>query len=240
MQETMQPNPPPRIAGGVERCRQFLKSLLFKALGTRVRLPSECRRAVLLTFDDGPHPEVTPAVLDLLARYRARAVFFVIGERVLQHPELVRECVRKGHAIGNHTHSHSTHKFWSVRPYIQDVAACQLAVRQATGRVPTLFRAPKGRVTAGSVVAPLLRGLRSVYWSVDPRDYRLQSTDEAVAWGERLGTEVCARDIVLLHDVNPHLLPLLEIFLGKTKERGLDLFTGLSSIAAYRPGEPRP
>src|SRR5688572_16068018 len=77
------------------------------ALRTRLlwRLP-EPVQAVALTFDDGPHPDHTPRVLDLLAAAGARATFFVVGERALRYPELVRRMAREGHAVGNHTFSH--------------------------------------------------------------------------------------------------------------------------------------
>lgn len=123
---------------------------------------------VWLTIDDGPDEEDTPRLLDLLEAAGARATFFVIGERVARHPELVREMVRRGHQVGNHTETHAAGGFWAmpggrVRREILD---CQARVREATGGVECQwFRAPAG--LRNHTVHPVLTkaGLRLAGWT---------------------------------------------------------------------------
>src|SRR4051812_6759239 len=93
----------------------FLSQFLIpttRGLGPVVTRFTTTRREVWLTIDDGPDPATTPKVLALLAAHRARATFFVIGEKVSRHPELVVEILRQGHSIGNHSHRHASPTFW--------------------------------------------------------------------------------------------------------------------------------
>lgn len=111
------------------------------------RLPARAiaRHEVALTIDDGPDPEVTPSVLDLLDTLGARATFFCIGTRVLANPALAREIVARGHAIENHSHVHR-HDFSLLGPraFDREIAAAQQAITDTTGVVPRYFRAPAG------------------------------------------------------------------------------------------------
>lgn len=95
-------------------------------------------RRVCLTFDDGPIPEVTPWVLDMLDRYDVKATFFMVGENVERHPELLDEVRRRGHSVGNHTHRHVQGMRMSTGSYLRDVSRCDAL----TGR--GLFRPPHG------------------------------------------------------------------------------------------------
>lgn len=100
----------------------------------------------LLTIDDGPDPVDTPAILDLLDARGVKAVFFVIGEKVLAHPDLAREIVRRGHELGNHTMTHPAGSFWcagSLRTR-REIGRCSQAIEDATGQKPRWFRAPVG------------------------------------------------------------------------------------------------
>ena len=109
------------------------------------RLPAPCT-GVALTFDDGPHPERTPAVLDLLAQHGQRATFFVIGENVRRYPALVRRIVAEGHALGLHSNSHSwMFNCWPPGRVQRDLECCGAAIADVTGRpAPVLFRPPMG------------------------------------------------------------------------------------------------
>ena len=93
--------------------------------GTVERLPPGDRDSVLLTFDDGPHPEGTPAVLEVLQRYGARAVFFVVGSRVPRAPEMLQRIAAAGHVLGNHSHAHPLGRQFGLRDYRRDIDACQ-------------------------------------------------------------------------------------------------------------------
>ncbi len=137
-------------------------------------------RAVCLSFDDGPSAD-TQALLDVLDRYRAQAIFFLVGERALSHPEIVREIVRRGHEIGNHSHTHPSATFWALPPgrMRTEIEQAQQVLTQLTGIAPRWFRAVAGH--ANLFVDPELQrlGLNRMSWtarsfdSVDPDDDRV-------------------------------------------------------------------
>lgn len=108
------------------------------------RLPGSAPR-VWLTIDDGPSPE-TPAVLDLLDRYQAKATFFLVGERALAQPELVRQMLARGHTLGNHSHRHPQTRFWRLgrAAMADEIAQCQQALTAIAGQPPRWYRSVVG------------------------------------------------------------------------------------------------
>lgn len=166
---------------------------------TLVRLPApEGSSTVALTFDDGPDPEVTPRVLDLLAQRGLQATFFVIGERARRHPEILQRMVAEGHRVENHTWSHpNTFGFYGLRRLGQEIDRTQDVLAELTGRVPIYFRAPAG------IRSPLLdptlarRGLVLAAWSHRGFD-TLDSDPERVF--RRLAGSLRPGNILLLHD----------------------------------------
>ena len=153
---------------------------------------------VALTFDDGPHPEVTPAVLDRLDRRGARATFFCVGRKVAAHPDLVAEVHRRGHRVENHTLSHPhAFGFYGPRAMEREIRAAQDAIAAATGRAPRLFRAPVGirNPWLDRVLARL--DLRLVSWT--RRGLDTVHADASRVAG-RLLRGLAAGDILLLHD----------------------------------------
>lgn len=193
-----------------------------------VRLPADAaaRREVALTFDDGPDPEVTPRVLDLLAAAGARATFFCIGRRAAAHPALVAEIARRGHRIENHSHRHP-HLFacYPAAGLRREVERAQDAIEAATGRRPRLFRAPAG------LRNPLLdrvlhrAGLRLVSWTRRGFD-TVGREPRTIA--RRLLQGLTAGDILLLHDGstvrqggNPLVVEVLPRVLDELAARGL-------------------
>ena len=164
------------------------------------RLPAAAveRREVSLNFDDGPDPEVTPRVLDLLDRHQARASFFCVGEKAAAHPEIVREIVRRGHSVENHSHHHPYgFAFYGMRSLEREVDAAQAVIDRIAGRAPAFFRAPAG--FRSPLLDPVLavRGLRYVSWT--RRGFDTVDGD-AAAVGRRLTRGLAAGDVLLLHD----------------------------------------
>lgn len=155
--------------------------------------------AVWLTIDDGPDPEDTPRLLDLLDAAGAKATFFVIGDKVRRHPELARAVAGRGHQLGNHTMTHPSGSFWAYprRAVEREVAGCQEAVREATGVEPAWFRAPAG--LRNHAVHPVLaaRGLRLAGWSARGFDGVSTDADRIIA---RLRPGVRSGAVVLLHE----------------------------------------
>lgn len=183
---------------------------------------------VALTFDDGPHPETTPRVLDLLAAAGQKATFFLIGENVRRHPALVKRMVDEGHAVGLHSHSHSwLFNCWPPGPVRRDLEACASAIADATGRAaPTLFRPPVGlkNPVVGFVAGRL--GLTAVTWSTRGLD---TGGAPAAAVLARLERGLVPRAILTLHDgceprhprPREQCLAVLAPLLERLRERGL-------------------
>ena len=164
------------------------------------RLPPEAARLglVALTFDDGPDPEVTPRVLDLLDAHGAGASFFAIGRRAARHGALAREVVRRGHAVENHTHRHPLgFAAWPPGAMLREVAAAQRAIADACGREPRFFRAPMG--LRSPLLDPVLAaaGLSLVSWTRRGYD-GVRSRPEGVL--RRLTRRLSPGDVLVLHD----------------------------------------
>jgi peptidoglycan/xylan/chitin deacetylase (PgdA/CDA1 family) len=202
--------------------------MIDAAFGRRRRLNEP--GSVLLTFDDGPDPNVTPGVLDRLKAFEARAVFFVVGSRIPNAPHLLQRIVDEGHLLGNHTFMHQLDRDPDPVTYYRDVQKCQQAIAELVGQEPRLFRAPMGRSSAGALFAPRLLNLRQVLWSADSQDWRLRSAEGAAAAAERLCAEVSAGDIVLMHDDNPWVLTVLDTLLPHLRARGFDLGRAVSTL----------
>jgi len=196
------------------------------------RLRRDATSTVLLTFDDGPDETVTPGVLDRLDAHQARAVFFIIGHRAEQCPQLLREIAARGHVLGNHTYSHSDTYFAPHRPpplreVRADVVHCQAILEPIVRDGPRLFRPPGGRLTVSTMLTPKLLGMDCIIWSKRLDDWTFQCDDDGRDGGAQLVREIRPADIVLLHDDHSPLLALLDVLLPGLRSRGLDLSSGV-------------
>jgi peptidoglycan/xylan/chitin deacetylase (PgdA/CDA1 family) len=190
---------------------------LFGPLVTR--LPAGTK-GVCVTIDDGPHPDTTPALLEVLDEHRAKAVFFLIGDRAQQHPDLVREIARRGHLIGNHSQTHPAATFWLLRPWQlwREIATCQETLEGITGQAPTWFRPPVGHHNL--FLASILRalGLTMMIWNCRGFDGVRRDVSAILRCIER---DLHPGTIVLLHDVNPVCADVLRGTLQHLHDRGL-------------------
>jgi peptidoglycan/xylan/chitin deacetylase (PgdA/CDA1 family) len=169
-----------------------------RLLGPNLASLPSARTEVALTFDDGPDPLVTPRVLDLLDTHRVKATFFCIGQKVERFPEVAAAIVERGHAIGNHSHSHpNTFAFYGPRAVARELARAQDAISAATGRRATLFRAPVG-IRGPFLEACLAReGMSLVSWTRRGLD---TVSRNAAAVASRLTRGLGPGDVLLLHD----------------------------------------
>ncbi|MES2356418.1 MAG: polysaccharide deacetylase family protein [Pseudomonadota bacterium] len=193
-----------------------------------LRLPKSAivRNEVALTFDDGPDPAVTPRVLDMLDHFGAKASFFCIAEKAIAHPEIVKEIVRRGHSVENHTYRHSYFFAFYVRSRLRvEIEAAQTAIADITGRLPEFLRAPAG--FRGPFLQPVLaqHGIRYVTWTRRGLD-GVRSDPKKVL--QRLTFELSAGDVLVLHDrVNsseesePTVLAVLPSLLHQISQQGL-------------------
>ncbi len=175
---------------------------------------------VWLTIDDGPDPETTPGLLDLLDEYGARATFFVVGERVDAHPELVREVVRRGHRLGNHTHSHPSASFWCAGPQRtrREILEGARAIERVTGNRPCWFRAPVGHSNYFTHPTTHAGGLRVVGWTRRGLD---GTSRDVSAILRRLTRRLQRGDIVVIHDATPVAPEVLGGLLAAMRKSGL-------------------
>ncbi len=185
---------------------------------------------VLLTFDDGPHPRTTPAVLDLLGRYEAKAIFFVVGNRIHRAPEMLRRILDEGHWLGNHTYSHPNDRRVSCRDYLTDLQRCQEAILEHTGAIPQFHRPPCGNISLASLFAPRRCDLVTVNWSCSSQDWRLRSNAAAISRAEEMAEEIDRRDVVLFHDERLTTVAALNHLLPVLKSRGLQLSPDLGQV----------
>lgn len=169
-----------------------------RALGIPTRLPSD--RGVLLSFDDGPHPQGTPAMLAALERERAPAVFFLSGEQAARHPELVREIAAAGHELALHGYSHQTRRQWSRRLLTDDTQRALDAVSVAAGAVPRLYRPPHGVFSLTGLLVIREFFLEPLLWSKWGRDWQSRATASTIA--RRATSGLQAGDVILLHDAD--------------------------------------
>lgn len=153
----------------IEQTPDFIRKLIPGAVW---RLPQK-EKTVYLTFDDGPIPEVTPWVLDLLKKYNIKATFFCVGDNVRKHPEVFKMVVSAGHSVGNHTFNHL--QGFKVRSgkYVENVELADSYIRS------NLFRPPHGhlRIRQGT---KLSKKFRFVMWDVITRDYNMKLSGEYV------------------------------------------------------------
>lgn len=169
--------------------------------------------AVALTFDDGPHPVMTPWILELLDRYNYRATFFLIGKQSTMYPELVRMIADRGHEIGSHSHTHVNMTTLDSLGAEQELVRSRAAIRQACGRIVTLFRPPGGNYDDTVRRATVSTGFTSVFWTENIGNYPGAGGPEIAAAMDR---RLADGGIVLLHNgydetqvALPHLLKRL-------------------------------
>jgi peptidoglycan/xylan/chitin deacetylase (PgdA/CDA1 family) len=196
------------------------------------------RPVVALTFDDGPHPELTPKLLDILRQQGVRATFYVIGRNVDAHPGIARRIVAEGHEIANHTYNH---------PHLTQVGAARLdselartteSIVRATGRRPTNMRPPYGSINARVEQAILGRhGLDVILWSVDPLDWRRPG---AGVVRQRLVDGATPGGILLAHDIHPGTIEAMAGTIRDLKAKGYGFATVSQLLALQEPAGPQP
>ena len=209
---------------------------------------SSDRRVVALTFDDGPHPEHTRAVLRDLAAARAKATFFLVGRKVDQHPDVVREIIEQGHEIGLHSHAHDHYLNLRHESRITaDIERNQASIEKLCGKRPMLFRPPVGLTSPRIAVAVKRLGVRVIGWTA--RAFDGAGRPEARVVLSRIERDLGPGAIVLLHDAaertdeRPTSLDALPGLLRLLAERGLETVTvsdliGEAETASSLPREP--
>jgi peptidoglycan-N-acetylglucosamine deacetylase len=162
-------------------------------------------RGYALTFDDGPHAQGTPAVLEILRRESTSATFFLVGEQVQRNPALAREIVAAGHQVGLHCHRHRNLLRLTPRQVREDIARAQSIIEEHAGRTPTLYRPPYGVLSAAALLLARSRGWRTLLWSEWGRDWEARATPASIA--ARVTDRAAAGAVLLLHDADDYSAP---------------------------------
>lgn len=190
--------------------------------------PRDGRRLVTLTFDDGPFPETTPAVLRILAKNKIHATFFVIGryldgddDRASQSRATLEKVAAAGHLIGNHTYDHASLTSVSHTQVLDEIDKCGAAIERVTGKRPLLFRPPFGKLDDYGQNAVRERGLDLVLWSVEKQDMKREDPHEMF---RELVAQIEYKQggIVLMHDVRWTSVKALRELLGWLHDKRFD------------------
>ena len=204
--------PVPRVLGGLATLAMAAYALpalaaawppLRRPLGIEDRTASGGGYA--LTFDDGPHPQGTPAMLEILAREGARATFFLVGEQVQRDPALAREIVAAGHRVGLHCHRHRNLLRLTPPQVREDIARAQALIEDATGAGTECYRPPYGVLNASALRLARARGWRTLLWSHWGRDWEARATPDSIL--ALCTTGAGAGAVLLLHDADDYAAP---------------------------------
>jgi peptidoglycan/xylan/chitin deacetylase (PgdA/CDA1 family) len=207
------------------------RSRLLGPNWTRLPAAAAARGEVALTIDDGPDPNVTPQVLELLDTHGVHATFFCIGRNVARYPNIAREIVRRGHAMENHSDQHRWYfAFLGVGGFRRELASAQATITDVTGQAPLFFRAPAGMRSPLLDPALCQTGLRLASWTRRGFDTVERNPDTVL---RRLLANLRGGDILLVHDGNaahtgtgePVILAVLPQLLLKIRAAGLTAVT---------------
>jgi peptidoglycan/xylan/chitin deacetylase (PgdA/CDA1 family) len=219
------------------RCRWFAPVI---SSGAR----DDVRPHVALTFDDGPHPTATPAILDVLREHRVSAAFFMIGQHVLRHADVVRRAYDEGHLIGNHTFDHAYHGCMrGIGYWHREIKRTSDAIETVIGVRPTTFRPPMGFKHRLIYIAARRERCHLVTWTLRGRDGVPTSVSRVL---DRIVPHARGGDIITLHDgCDPHfdrdtqvtvdaVGPLIEA----VRKRGIEFerLDRLIGVEGYQPG----
>lgn len=181
---------------------------------TKLRSPE-----VLLTFDDGPNSELTPKVLDTLKKHEVKALFFVVGERATENPELIKRILSEGHQIGNHTQSHNVFFATLGQDKVdREIGMCDNSLIELGVHPGTYFRPPIG-YTNPRIARSISKYKKKVIgWSLRSYDSVIKEEPKLL---QRLNSKIKPGQIVLLHDNLPHTAAILDAFISESKKSGI-------------------
>ena len=192
---------------------------------------------VAMTFDDGPHPKLTPRLLDLLKERGIKATFFVIGKCVAEYPDIAKRIVDEGHEIANHTWNHPQLPKLSPTAFAAEITQTNEAIKQATGILPVTMRPPYGAINA-AITKRLNEeyGLSVILWSVDPQDWKIRKADHV---SSHIIKNAAPGAIILAHDIHASTIDAMPAALDALQAKGYKFVTVSELIAMDRPAAPK-
>lgn len=191
-----------------------------------VSVPKQGAKLVALTFDDGPDNVYTPAILDILRKHQIKATFFVVGKQTSQYGSVLKRIVQEGHAVGNHSYSHSDLTKMSDADIQEEVLETDMRIREAVGFTPRLFRAPYGAVDDRIKSGLEASGRNIIGWTVDTRDWAGASVKSMRA---NVVAHTKPNGIILMHSFGgksiSHTVELLPQIIGDLRKKGFTFVT---------------
>lgn len=187
---------------------------------TVLNKPRVQEKVVALTFDDGPSPLTTPSVLNALKKYKAKATFFVVGQMASHNKKLLRQMVKEGHVIGNHSFSHAYRPDQTKAAY--ELSLTNQIIYDAIGKYPALFRPPGGIMDSWTARIAKSKGMSSVIWTGSSGDTATKSSD--VVYRNVVGSAHPGA-IILMHDVKYHTVAAVPAILKTLKKNGYRFVT---------------
>src|SRR5260221_3269725 len=188
---------------------------------------------IAMTFDDGPSPETTPRLLDILKQRNIKAPFLVIGKNAERNPAIVKRILAEGHEIGNHSWTHPQLSKLSDDRVTEEINKTQNAIKEASGYTPVLMRPPYGAITARQKDwIEKQFGLSVIIWSVDPFDWKRPEAsviEQRILAGARPGA------IVLSHDIHKQTVDAMPATLDALAAKGFKFVTVSQLIAMNKP-----
>lgn len=179
---------------------------------------------IYLTFDDGPTPEITERVLEILDKHQIKATFFCIGDNVRKHPEIVQKILSKQHSVGNHTYSHLKGWRTPTKTYINNTEACRMKLNsQFAIQNSQIFRPPYGKITPWQSFKLRKLGYKIIMWDVLSKDYAASISAEMCY--ENVLKNVSSGSIIVFHDSNKakeNVLNSLEKTIETLKSKGFN------------------
>lgn len=202
---------------------------------TRIRTDE---KVIAITFDDGPHPENTPRLLDMLKERNIKATFYVVGNMVKYNPQILRRMIEEGHEIGNHTVTHGNLARMSNTGLRQELKGAHEQILEATGVAPRTMRPPGGAITSAQKKLMLREfGYPTVLWSVDPEDWKRPG---AAVVTRRLLSGASPGGILLVHDLHKPTVDAMPSTLDQLLAKGYRFVTMTELINMEKPPVEEP
>ncbi|GLX69450.1 YkoP family protein [Paenibacillus glycanilyticus] len=222
----------------------FIPALISRVFGFRVFKRGRVASEIALTFDDGPDPEYTPQLLDLLARYQAKATFFVVGSHAEKHPELLRRMQDEGHVIGIHNYVHKTNWFMRPKTVRNQIELTSDVIREATGIRSAFYRPPWGIINMFDIAKR--DRLQIILWSAIFGDWNAKLGAERLK--QKMMQKMRPGEVLLLHDCGrtpgadptapANMLIALEAYLEEATKRGFR-FVGIAEMIKLTEKTPK-
>ncbi len=211
----------------MNRFKYILKRTIPESI---IRHRLNLKNCILFTFDDGPHPEITPKVLDVLDQYGARGLFFIPSSRIFRSPKLLKEIIDRKHGIGNHSTTHTACSDLSFRQIVNEINGCKDDILSHCGIVTKHYRPPLGITTISLLAAAWRTNHKIVRWSISSGEYSDMRGKTPRELADNFFKVFHDRAIVLSHDDIDTTPDFLKHVLPKLVEEGYDLKSGLNSI----------